>query len=188
MSSERARLLLAVVVLVGACGVEPQRAPEPVPVQRLPAGSPGPTGNAAAQGQVWGARDGRLVPVFVELTDRGPAGRVRALLALGTPGQTPPPPTVLPSRTRLTRLERSDDSVVLEFTPELRQVPVTTLPLALGQIVLTVTEQPRIRNVQVRSGGVPVEYVDASGRRITRDMRRADFADLVMAEGSGGVS
>jgi hypothetical protein len=184
----RLLLLLAVVLLVGACGVEPQRLPEPVPVERLPAASPGPTQNTSARGQVWGARDGRLVPVFVELTDRRPAGRVRALLALGAPGQTPRPPTVLPPRTRLMGVERSGDTVVLEFSEELRRVPVTTLPLALGQIVLTVTEQPRIRRVQVRSDGVPVQYVDATGRRITRDLVRADFADLVMAEGSGGTS
>lgn len=185
----RARLLLlAVALLVSACGVEPQRLPEPVPVERLPTASPNPTGDTTARGQVWGARDSRLVPVFVELTDRGTGGRVQALLALANPGQSPRPPTVLPARTRLIGLERSGDTVLLEFTEDLRRVPVTVLPLALGQIVLTVTEQPRIRYVQVRSGGAPVPYVDASGRTITRALVRADFAELVMADHGKGTS
>ena len=182
----RALLLLTVALLVGACGVEPQRLPEPVPVERLPSAAASPTQNPDARGRVWGAREGRLVPVFVELEARSAPGRVRALLALAAPGQTPRPPTVLPPRTQLLRLERSGDAVVLEFDRELREVPVPTLPLALGQIVLTVTEQPRIRRVHVRSDGAPVSYVDASGRTISRAMVRSDFSELVMADASDG--
>jgi spore germination protein GerM len=95
---------------------------------------------------------------------------------------------VLPPRTQLIGLDRSGDAVVLEFSGELRGVPVNTLPLALGQIVLTVTEQPPIRRVHVRSDGVPISYVDATGRRIDRAMVRGDFAELVVADGSKGTS
>ena len=184
----RARLLLlAIALLLGACGVEPQRAPEPIPVERLPSPAASPTDSTTARGQVWGARGGRLVPVFVELGDRSPGGRVRALLALGAPSQEPRPPTMLP-RTQLVGLERSGDAVVLQFTEELRGVTVTSLPLALGQIVLTVTEHPRIRRVHVESDGSPISYVDASGRRIARAMVRGDFADLVIADASQQAS
>ena len=176
-------VLLVVVLLLGACGVEPQRSPEPVPVDRLPAATPAPGGTPAAQGRVWGARGSRLVPVFVELQDTGVDGRVRALLALAEPGQRPP--TALPGRTQLVRVERSGGTVVLDFSEELEQVPATALPLALGQIVFTVTEHPGVRRVHVRSGDRPVRYVDATGRRISRPLVRTDFAPLVAADPDG---
>ena len=56
------------------------------PPGRLPAASPSlsaPT--AVARGRVWGARDGRLVPVFTELEGTGTAARVRAVLSLADP-------------------------------------------------------------------------------------------------------
>jgi hypothetical protein len=173
-------VLLVVLLLLGACGVEPQRAPEPVPVDRLPPPTAAPAATPAAQGRVWGARGSRLVPVFVELQDTGVDGRVRALLALGDPGQRPP--TALPSRTRLVGVDRTGGTVVLDFSEELGRLTATALPLALGQIVFTVTEDPGVQRVHVRSADDPVPYVDATGRRISRPLVRTDFAPLVAAD------
>jgi hypothetical protein len=180
--ASRAGLLL-VVLLLGACGVEPQRSPEPVPVDRLPPATAAATGAPAAQGRVWGARGSRLVPVFVELRDTRVDGRVRALLALAEPGQRPP--TAVPPRTRLVGVDRSGGTVVLDFSEELGRVPDTSLPLALGQIVFTVTEDPAVRRVHVRSDDDPVRYLDATGRRISRPLVRADFAPLVATNDDG---
>lgn len=170
-------VLLLTVVLLGGCGVRPQSDPEPVPADRLPTTSATPAPIGATRVQVWAARDQRLVPVFVELTDSGIAGRVRALLALAEPGQRPP--TAIRSGTRLLRVTRSGDTVELTLDRELLTTPTTDLPLALGQLVFTVTEQPDVRRVRVRAGSELVRYVDATGRSISRPLVRADFDGLI---------
>lgn len=169
---------LAAVLLLSACGVEAERQPEPVPAERLPRDSVAPNSPARAeQVRVWGARDRRLVPVFVELTDTGLRARVVALLALGDPGQRPP--TALPEGTRLLRVEVDGDTVDLTLSEHVRAIEVADLPLALGQLVFTVTERPDVRRVQVRAGDSPLPYADASGRRILRPLVRSDFDGLV---------
>ena len=174
-----ARVGVAVTVaLLAGCGVEPQEVPEPVPGDRLPGASPSAgTPSAAARGPVWGARDGRLVPVFTELEGTGVAARVRALLALSNVGDGPP--SAIPAGTRLVRVSTDADAVVLVLSDQLRRVPPRELPLVLGQLVFTATEPPEVRRVHVRAGQVPVVYVDATGRRISRALVREDFAELV---------
>lgn len=175
----RARVaLVAAALLLPACGVEAQEEPEQIPPERLPRSSVAPSSPARAeQVRVWGARDRRLVPVFVELTDTGLRARLTALLELGDPGQRPP--TALPAGTRLVRVQRDGDMVDVMLTEQLRAIAVADLPLALGQLVLTVTEHPGARRVQVRSGDEPLPYIDASGQRISRPLVRADFDGLL---------
>lgn len=181
MGGPRGRACAAAVLvplLVAACGVEPQRAPEPVPADRLPPATPGAAAaTPGALGRVWGARDGRLVPVFTELPGTGTAPRIRALLSLADPAERPPS-ALLPG-TRLLRVERSGGGVELFLSEELRRVPDRDLPLALGQLVFTATEQPEVVRVHVRAGEEPIVYVDATGRRISRALVRSDFAELV---------
>ncbi len=168
---------LLVVVLLTGCGVRPQSHPEPVPSDRLPTTTQTPAPTGAVRGQVWGARDQRLVPVFVELTDSGVAGRVRALLSLAAPGQRPP--TALRDGTMLLRVTRSGDTVEVALSSDLLLTPMTDLPLALGQLVFTVTELPGVRRVHVRAGQERVRYVDATGRSISRPLVRTDFDGLI---------
>lgn len=168
-------------LVVAGCGVDPQQAPEPVPRDRLPAASPSPSpSTAAARGRVWGAREGRLVPVFTELPGTGLRSRVRAVLSLTElPGG---PLTSLRPGTRLVGVSRSGDLAVVSLSDELGEVPADDLPLALGQLVLTVTEDPEVRRVHVRVEQVPIVYVDATGRQISRALVRSDFAELVLGD------
>jgi spore germination protein GerM len=133
--------------------------------------------DALARGRVWGARDGRLVPVFAELQGTGTASRVRAVLSLADPDKRLP--SALPPGTRLLQITRSGDTIVLTLSQELRGVPAKDLPLALAQLVFTVTERPEVRRVHVRADQAPIVYVDATGRRIGRALVRSDFAELV---------
>lgn len=175
----RGDVAVVAALLLAGCGVEPQQSPEPVPAERLPSAAASPSGHqATARVRVWGARQSRLVPVFVEVSGSGAglASRVAALLTLAEAEQRPP--TAIRRGTRLLQLERTGDTVELTFNDELRLVPVADLPLALGQIVFTVTEQPDVERVQVRAGDGPVRYVDATGRTIARPLVRADFDGL----------
>ena len=170
--------LLAALVLT-ACGVEVQRAPEPVPADRLPTDRIAPAEpGRTEQVRIWGARDRRLVPVFVELRRTGLRARLDALLELGEPGQRPP--TALPEGVRLIDLEQEADEVDVVLSEELHAVSVQDLPLALGQIVFTATELPGTRRVQVRIGDQRLVYVDAQGRTLTRPFVRSDFDGLVL--------
>jgi hypothetical protein len=171
-------VLLVTALLLPACGVDPQPAPEPVPAERLPSSSLAQEDRGRTERiRVWGAREQRLVPVFVEVDDTGPRARLTALLELGEPGQQPL--TALPEGTRLLRVQRSGDRVDLTLSRELRAAPMADLPLALGQLVFTVTEVPGARRVQVRAGDERVPYVDANGRTLTRPLVRSDFDGLV---------
>jgi hypothetical protein len=93
-----------VAFAVTACGVEPQSRPEPVPAERLPSARPEASTAPMSRDRVWGARDGRLVPVFVDVPPQSPAGRVRALLRLSVvrPGQLVPTVTEVPGIVRVT--------------------------------------------------------------------------------------
>lgn len=170
--------LLATALAVTGCGVEPQRNPEPVPAERLPSASPRPESTAGVrQLRVWGARDERLVPVFVELSDTSVRSRLTALLDLGKPGSQAP--TALPAGTRVMDVREDGDGVAVVLSSEVGTVPVADLPLVLGQIVFTVTEQPGPVRVQVSAAGRFLRYVDATGRAIERPLVRADFDGLL---------
>ena len=171
--------LLLSGLLSAACGVESQSAPEPVPVDRLPsaAADPGSTGQASLRERVWGVRGDLLVPVFVGLTGMDAESRLRSLLALaGAGGQAP---SLLASQTRLVAFRQEDDLLEIELSSELQRVPARRRPLVLGQIVLTVTEDPGARRVRVRSGGVEMRLTDPAGTPINRPLQRGDFDGLV---------
>jgi hypothetical protein len=169
---------LVAALLVAGCGVQPQSEPKPVPSNRLPSvetteGAPAPGSRA----RVWGVRDQRIVPVFVELTGPGVVARVTALLTLRRSGQQPL--TSIPDDTRLLDVERQGDNVVLSLSRELLRTPERDVPLALGQLVLTATEQPGVRGVEVQAGDAPVRLVSGEGVTLSRPLSRDDFWSLL---------
>ena len=173
---QRAAVACALLVLTG-CGVSPQPAPEPVPLDRLPSAMAAPSGSAQ-QVRVWVVRGERVVPVFVERAGRGPRSRVEALLALSTDDETLT--SAIPSGTRLLRIVPDGDDVVeLQLSPRLLEVRQGDQPLAVAQLVLTATEGPGIRAVRVTAGGRLISVPGASGRMITRPLRRPDVASYV---------
>lgn len=169
--------LLAGCLALAACGVSPQRAPERVPPDRLPARSPEATAGAV-QARVWVARGERLVPVLVELRSPGLRGRLDALLALGSPEQTLP--TAIPAGTLLLGVTRRDGEVAqVRLSAQLLSAADKDVPLALAQLVLTATEESDVTAVEVRSGGQPVTLVDTRDRPLQRPLRRDDVAVYV---------
>lgn len=174
-AGSRTSLLLA-LLLLGGCGVDPQRAPEPVPRDRLPSVEASASlTDGVLRGRVWVAREQRLVPVSVELDGIGVQARVRAVLALADDRL----PTVLPPGCRLVAARQQGDMVELTLCDDLERLQRRDLPLALGQLVLSVTEEPSARRVLVRTARRTVPLVDTTGRTLTRPLTRGDFAGLV---------
>lgn len=169
------RLLLAGLLLT-ACGVEPQSEPQPVPDNRLPSAAPSTSAPIApARVRVWGVREQRLVPVFVELPTDGLAPRVRAMLALAESEQAA---TSIPRGTRLLSVTREGDVVQLVLSSAFMTTGEREVPLALAQLVFTVTEVPGAQRAHVRSVDRAIPLVDATGRVLERPLQRSDFAGL----------
>ncbi len=61
------------------------------------------------------------------------------------------------------------------------EIAADQLPLALGQVVLTLTSVPGIERVQLVSGGEPVEMALPGGRLSTEPVTADDYAELVAA-------
>lgn len=173
--SGRTRHLLLAGVLLTACGVQPQDEPQPVPADRLPGATAPPSADAADRDRVWGVRDQRLVPVFVELPDKDVGSRVRALLLLADSAQEA---TSIPRGTRLLSVDRRGDLVELVLTSRFMSTDERTVPLALAQIVFTVTEVPGVERARVETSDGPVPLVDAAGQVVGRPLQRTDFAAM----------
>lgn len=178
MTGRRAVRVLLVGALLAGCGVSSQDAPEPVPAERLPSSvRPSPAQAGAVRGRVWSARRERLVPVTVDLGGPDAASRARALLSLAGPAEQPP--SELPLSTRLLSVRQEGDLVALQLSREAGDVPAARVALALGQVVLTLTEDPAVRRVQVQAEDRVLTLLDGSGRPVQRPLERADFAGLV---------
>lgn len=176
-SRRRAALAGLGLLLPCACGVEPQPNPEPIPGDRLPKVTETPNVTLPQNRvRVWGVREGRLIPLFVNATSRDVAGRVEALLGLNSAGRELP--TALPAGARLLGSVERGDAVDLELDPTLRTLPEADVELVLAQLVFTVTELPQILRVRVRVEGAPLMPVDADGLPIARALSRTDFAAL----------
>lgn len=174
------RTAAAVVIgmAVAACGVEPQPAPEPIPAERLPRATPEASRSTpAVRGRIWGVREQRVVPVFVSLPDGTVEARLQALVALGNPEQ--PQGTALARGTRVVSALQRERLVVVALSAEFSRTPQRDLPLALAQVVLTVTEERTAEEVEVRAGGTTVAFVDERGTPVSRPLRRTDVAELV---------
>lgn len=169
---------LAVVAVLLGCGVRPQSEPEPIPGDRLPTATAGPGAAVpVSRDRVWGTRDDRLVPVFVELGGTGVSARITALLALAQ--REPRPPTSLPPGTRLVSVDQREESLTLTLTREVLSAAERDVPFVLGQLVLTATEEPGVGNVTVLAQDRPVLLVTADGDTLTRPLLRSDFSGLL---------
>lgn len=174
-----AAVLAAVLAAtVGACGVDPQSTPEPVPQDRLPQVMPTASGGpSTSRTQVWGVREQRVVPVVVSLPVADVMTRLQALLELVQVGQAPV--SAVAPRTRAVSVVRRERLIVVSLSAEFRSTPEKDLPLALAQVVLTLTEHPGVEEVEVRVDDEVVGLRDERGAPVARPLRRTDVEGLV---------
>lgn len=157
-----------------------QDAPEPVPAERLPTAAPSrAVAPGVVRGRVWGAREQRLVPVSVDLPGSDAESRIGTLLSLAGPAEQPP--SALSPSTRLLSVVQSGDLVELQLSEEAADPSPGRVALALGQVVLTLTEDPAVRRVRVRAQDRPLDLLDDAGNRVARPLVRADFVGLLAA-------
>lgn len=73
----------------------------------------------------------------------------------------------------------NDGRRIVDVDPALVQLPGSEQVLAIGQIVLTLTDRPGVRSLLFTSNGEPLSIARADGSIIEGPARRVDFIDLI---------
>lgn len=191
----RAVALLAVVAVlaVSACGVptdgEARRlAPDQVPFNLTATTTPGdvttvaPTTTVVAGSAVilyYVIESGlRAVPVSVEPVPD--LLGIMDLLAQDPPESTSARTVLRPGEVvSIEQDPENDGRRIVDVDPALVQLPGSEQVLAVGQIVLTLTDRPGIRSITFTSNGEPLSVPRADGSIIDGPARRVDFIDLI---------
>lgn len=182
------RLLLGALLLAG-CGVPQDDAPRALDPANAPAGAlpspspspePEPVGDATVA--LYFLRAGQLVPVTRPVP---PSTSARSLLALLFAGPTPAEQTtgatsLIPSGLMVQRIEQQGRTAVV--TLEGTQDQVRPQVLAFAQIVATLTPD-RASGVRFRLDGADLPVPRSDGALTDAPLSRADYADLLAADG-----
>lgn len=177
----------AVLALAAGCGVPSD--PTPIAISRVPydllsptvAVTPRPT-TPATRGPFVYLLDGQDRPVPLEITvvDELPSGTVTAVLARLAEGPTDDErasglSTALGRAAVLTLSSLEGGQAVIEVDAGEPPPSADRLPLAVGQVVLSVTSVPGVTSVVLTDGGEPIDAPLPSGVRTDRPLVRADY-------------
>ncbi|MCE0534860.1 GerMN domain-containing protein [Kineosporia rhizophila] len=189
---------LAVVLALASCGVPQDGQAQVLDADRVPYGllEPGPTTSSAVspspvQGELslpiaWVASDDALT--LVDRTVPGGAAETVAAevlqeLAVGpsTAERNRGLRSSLPAGTdlRLTSLDGEEDVAVVEWPASVQVLAAEEVPLAVGQVVLSLTSVTGIRAVSLIQDGETVPAPEPGGSLITRPLTRADYEALL---------
>lgn len=192
----RGRLCAAVglMLLVAGCGLPGNTDVRAVDATAVPynlldpetPSRPGPTGPVPAGTPVvfWLVHDDRLAPTAVDVSCTDPVDAVVArLLELlaGSPDETARADgrsSAIPSSSELDLVGVSDGVALIEFDPA-TSLAADRLPLAMGQLVLTVTSAPGVEAVRVGGVGETVEVPLPGGALTDRPVTADDYATFV---------
>jgi spore germination protein GerM len=174
-------LLLAAAVVLSACGIDPQAAPEDVEIAPVPQSPPTPSEPSAGPTvALWFLRGDRLEPVRRAASGTGPETAL-ALLADGpTPEEaadglttalfTPQPFAVVDGR-------QTDTTVTVAVSPAFTSASGENQLRAVAQVVWTVTEFDGADQVRFTTEDGPLEVPTDEG--LTDEaVDRGDYASL----------
>ena len=192
----RVRRVAAVglVLLVAGCGLPGNTEVRAVDATSVPynlldpeaQSRPGLTGPVPAGTPVvfWLVHDDRLAPTAAAASCTDPVddvvGRLLGLLAdapdedARSVGRS----SAIPSSSQLDLVGVADGVALVEFDPA-SSLTADRLPLAMGQLVLTVTSAPGIEAVQVGAAGETVEVPLPGGALTDRPVTADDYATLL---------
>lgn len=193
--SRRTRTALAAIaatILLIGCGVPIQQQPAPIDPDAVPSrlhSSPSPTPGAtsATPGrpvvQVVFVQKDQLVTLVREAPSPAAADRLQTVIAALLAGPTTTEQadgltSALPPELALAVRNVQGDRVDLELSGETDGRSATENVLAVGQIVLSVTALPSIREVTFSRNGGPVEALLADGALTTAPLTASDYATL----------
>jgi len=185
---------VAVLLLVPSCGLPGDGSvrtvdEDAVPYRLLDRGTP--SGGTPRDDQLasvplvfWLVDDDVLVPAAASVScDGQPRAIVERLLgelAAGPTGDARADgrATAIPPESGLGLLEITEATAEVEVDPE-SEISADRLPVAVGQIVLSVTSAPGVEAVALVSGGEPVQVPLPGGALTSGPVTPSDYASLV---------
>lgn len=187
--------VVAACLLVGGCGVPSDSEAQPVPA--VPYGLLSPSGptpststSAPVRGpRVWLLRDDRLVPAEAPSPASDPTSTATALLRRLAAGPTEQEradglSTAFGPGVELTLTEVTGGHAVVDIrSGDLAPSP-SRLPLAVGQLVLTLSSIDGIDDVALTAAGSPIQAPLPGGALTDRPLRADDYAALLLRAGA----
>lgn len=186
-------LLLVGAALV-ACGVGPETVPRPLPVGGDPAvaAPANPRDRAGVLVELWFVEDDQVVPVNrtsdttlndEEKLDALEAGPTASEAAQGLRTALTP---VMPDSTLVVTAESDEvpvdvqpNQIAVVLNPEFVQLPSQEQLLILGQVVLTLSDNPGTTILFVDDKGTPVGVPLPNGKLTSEPVGSADYAQLI---------
>ena len=159
-------MLVAVALLLTACGVSTQERPEPVSIADPPTAGQGATPSGdGPRVTVFFVRGTRLEPVqrSVETSDLHTALQVLAAGPNRREVVTGVRTAVAPQTFSVSRTPPEYSTVSIDVPPEFTSVAGGNQLLAVAQLVWTVTEFPDVNRVRISSQGTPLEVPTDEG-------------------------
>jgi hypothetical protein len=123
-------------------------------------------------------REGALVPLEQELPDRSPATLLTTLAQPPDAGADSGLSTSLPAGTELLGTTRSGDLLTVDLSSEFDNVVGLSRQQAIGQMVLTVTQQGAVQRLEFQVDGETIT-VSSPLQGDTTVVDACDFADLL---------
>jgi spore germination protein GerM len=185
-------LLVAVVLLLSGCGVPAQNAPSPIDPAAVPTRLQGPSSPrsgppSATPGrpsiQVVFVQKDRLVTLVRDAPEAATADRLQTVIAALLAGPTTAEQangltSALPPDLAVSVGSVEGRRIELELSGETDGRSAAENVLAVGQIVLSVTALPGVREVTFTRDGHPVEALLADGALTAEPLTAADYAEL----------
>lgn len=171
---------LAAAVFVG-CGVDVDQSPRPVRAETsTTTTAPQPSAGRAKVVQYF-VREGALLPVFQELSDRGLQSTLESLVVQPAPSTSPPVTglgTSIPAGTELLSLRRVGDTLSIDLSGAFDNVVGRSRQQAIAQLVMTATQDTDIATVSFSVDGDPIT-VSSPTRGDRREVGACDFSSLL---------
>ena len=194
MTGLRVPVALAVVLVLGGCGVPAGGEPRAIPSSEVPYGlaDPRPSPSAAVPSDPVAdparifllAADNRLEPRDRDAEGGSGQERLRSLLAALAAGPSAAErdqqlSTALPPDVRLTVTELSEGTATVDIQAPAEAPSGWTSRRAVAQIVLTATSVPGVDAVALTFSGDRVEAPVPSGELTSEPLTAADVAELL---------
>ena len=179
------------LVLLAACGFPQDRRATPIPEDQLPVGlRSDPTATtvpaATEPATIWLVSGDRLVRVRHDVEAPASVATVTNELLIGpsTAEQDRGLRSGLPDPTVVVGTELTRGTARVQLAPSFTEISPEDQILAVGQLVLTLTNLPGIGGVQFNLDGAPVAVPLPSGESSDQPVFRDDF--IVLAEVDNG--
>lgn len=170
-------LALVLTLVVAACGVGVDDEPRAIEEEATTTTVPASPSVGSLRTVLYFVREGSLIPIEQELPDRSPATLLSAL-AQPPRGSATVLGTSLPAGTELLGASREGDRLEVDLSSQFDNVVGLSRQQAIGQMVLSVTEQGGIETVEFAVDGETL-VVSSPRRGDTTEVGECDYAALL---------